>query len=198
MTRILQSLASVSILALACAPAFAQIPPVKPAPLSKQLPQGSGACSVQASCAEAAPAMVQSALGASPLAENLRYLTDSIGGRVTGSAPADRAASWGVQAFRSAGVDEVHTEKFSIPLSWSEGNTRVEILSPEPFPVHLVSIGWSPATPEGGITADIVDVGAGDEAGFARAGAAAKGAIVLVHSNLLVTWDDLLNEYDVD
>jgi len=198
MTRILQSLASISILALACAPAFAQIPPVKPAPLSKQLPQGSGACSVQASCAEAAPAMVQSALGASPLAENLRYLTDSIGGRVTGSAPADRAASWGVQAFRSAGVDEVHTEKFSIPLSWSEGNTRVEILSPEPFPVHLVSIGWSPATPEGGITADIVDVGAGDEAGFARAGAAAKGAIVLVHSNLLVTWDDLLNEYDVD
>jgi carboxypeptidase Q len=198
MRRNLVSLAFVASLVFCCAPVFGQIPPVKPAPLSKQLPQGTGACSVQASCAEAAPAMVQSAIGASPLAENLRYLTDSVGGRVTGSAAADRAASWGVQAFRNAGVDEVHTERFTIPVSWSEGNTRVEILSPEPFPVHLVSIGWSPATPEGGITADIVDAGMGDDAGFAKAGAAAKGAIVLVHSELLVTWDDLINEYDVD
>ena len=58
-----------------------------------------------------------------------------------------------------------------MPVGWSEGNTRVEVLAPEAFPVRLVSIGWSPATPEGGITANIVDVGFGDEAGFAKAGA---------------------------
>ena len=136
-------------------------------------------------------------MGASPLEENLRYLSDSIGGRVTGSAAADRAASWAVQAFRLSGVDEVHTEKYTIPLGWSEGATRLEILSPEPFPVRLVSIGWSPATPEGGITASVVDVGFGDEAGFAKAGAGVNGAIVLVHSNFLVTWDELVNEYDI-
>jgi hypothetical protein len=56
--------------------------------------------------------MIQSALGASPLEENLRYLTDTIGGRVTGSPAADRAAKWAVEAFRRAGVDDVHTEKF--------------------------------------------------------------------------------------
>ncbi|MFY9531911.1 MAG: M20/M25/M40 family metallo-hydrolase [Candidatus Acidiferrales bacterium] len=176
---------------------LAQIPPLKPAPLSKQVPSGTGACSVEKSCAEVTPGMIQSALGASPLEENLRYLTDSIGGRVTGSAAADRAAGWAVEAFRHAGVDEVHTEKFTVPVSWSEGHTRIEVLSPEPFPVRLVSIGWSPPTPEGGITADIVDAGAGDDAGFAKAGAAAKGAIVLIHSNLLETWDDLMNEYKV-
>jgi carboxypeptidase Q len=175
----------------------AQIPPIKPAPLSQQVPQGSGSCSVQKSCADLAPSMIQSALGPSPLEENLRYLSDTIGGRVTGTPAADRAADWGVQAFRHAGVDDVHTEKFTLPVGWSEGHTHLEILSPAPFPVRLVSIGWSPPTPEGGITADVVDAGMGDDAGFAKAGVAAKDAIVLIHSNFLVTWDDLSNEYTI-
>src|SRR5271155_3847507 len=176
---------------------FAQvIPKQPPTPLSKLVPpSGSGVCAVGKSCAEVAPVIIESALGASPLEENLRYLTDSIGGRVTGSATADRAVGWAVEAFRHTGVDEVLTEQFTVPVGWAEGPTRVEVLSPEPFRVRLVATGWSPPTPEGGITADVVDVGAGDAAGFAKAGAAAKNAIVLVHSNLLVTWDDLSNEY---
>ena len=44
---------------------LAQVAPVKPAPLSPQL-QGTGTCSVEKSCAELAPVMIQSALG--PLA----------------------------------------------------------------------------------------------------------------------------------
>jgi carboxypeptidase Q len=152
---------------------------------------------VEKSCADLAPLMIRSATGPSPLEENLRTLTDTIGGRVTGSPAAGRAVTWAVEALRRAGADEVHTEKFTVAAGWSEGQTRVEVLSPAPFPVRLVSGGWSPPTPEGGITADIVDVGAGDEAGFAKVGAAAKGAILLVHSTPLVTWDDLDREYDV-
>ena len=139
--------------------------------------------------------MIRSALGPSPIEENLRYLTDNIGGRLTGSSEADRAVGWAVEAFRHTGVDEVHTERFTIPVGWSEGRTHVEILAPTPFPVRLVSIGWSPPTPGGGITTDVVDVGVGDDAGFQRAGAASKGVIVLVHSNLLQSWEDLQSEY---
>jgi carboxypeptidase Q len=175
----------------------AQIPPPKPAPLSPQVPSGTGGCAIGKSCAELAPQMVQSALALSPLEDNLRYLTDTIGGRVTGSAAASRAALWAVEAFRRAGVDEVHIEKFTVPVGWSEGLTRIEILSADPFAVHAVSIGWSPATPEGGINADVVDVASGDDAGFASAGAPAKGAIVLVHSDFLVTWEDLDKEYKI-
>jgi Iap family predicted aminopeptidase len=47
----------------------------------------------------------------------------------------------------------------------------------------------------GGLTANIVDVGKGDEAGFTHAGAAAKGAILLVHTELLQTMDQLFGEY---
>ena len=175
-------------------PTSAQIPPSKPAPLA---PVGVGGCSVQKGCSELAPDMIQSALGASPLEQNLRYLTDTIGGRVTGSPAADRAVGWAVEAFRHAGVDDVHTENFSVAVGWSEGHTSVEVLSPEPFPVRAVSIGWSPAIPGDGISTDMVDVGAGDDAGFAKAGAAVKGSIVLVHQNILVTWEDLLGEYNV-
>jgi carboxypeptidase Q len=176
---------------------LAQIAPLEPAQLSKQAPSDAGGCSAEKRCTELVPDMIQSALGGSPLEENLRYLTDTIGGRVTGTPAADRAALWAVAALRHAGVNEVHTEKFTVPVSWSEGHTHVEVLSPESFPVRLVSIGWSLPTPEGGITADIADAGAGDDAGFAKAGATVKGAIVLIHSNLLETWDDLMNEYKV-
>ena len=173
----------------------AQIPPNKPAPLTP--PVGAGGCSVQKGCSELAPEMIQSALGPSPLEENLRYLTDTIGGRVTGSPAASRAAKWAVEAFRRAGVDDVHIEKFSVVVGWSEGHTRVEVLSPEPFPVRAVSIGWSPALPGDGVSTKVVDVGSGDDAGFAKVGAAANGSIVLVHQNILVTWEDLLGEYQV-
>jgi carboxypeptidase Q len=142
--------------------------------------------------------MIQSALGASPLEENLRYLTDSIGGRVTGSPEADRAVGWAVEALRHAGVDEVHTEKFTLPAGWSEGHTHAEVLAPAAFSLHLVSTGWSPPISEGGITADVADAGDGDDAGFAKLGAAANGAIVLIHTKTLATWKDLSDEYLID
>ncbi|MGH9734589.1 MAG: M20/M25/M40 family metallo-hydrolase [Candidatus Acidiferrales bacterium] len=176
----------------------AQIIPKQQTPLSKLKPPSSGAvCAPGRSCAEIAPQVIQAAEGPSPLAENLRYLTDTIGGRVSGSEAADKATGWAVEAFQHAGVDEVHTEKFTIPVGWSEGKTRVEVLAPAPFAVRLVSTGWSPPTPAGGITASIIDVGDGNAAAFAKAGTSANGAIVLVHSKILVTWDDLENEYAI-
>ncbi len=178
-------------------PASAQIPPAKPDPLAPKI-QGIGACSADPSaslCEEANPKIIANALGPSLLEENLRRLTDEIGGRVTGSAAMSRAVAWAVAAFRAAGVDDVHTEKYTIPLTWSEGATRLEVLSPAPFPVHLVSVGWSPPTLAAGLEANVVDVGEGGEPNFARAGATAKGAILLVHSEVGKTWQDLFNDY---
>ena len=178
--------------------AAAQLPPSQPDPLARMREAaGAQACSTDDSsaCAAAAPKIISSALGASPLAENLRRLTDEIGGRVTGSPAMARAVAWGIAGFRDAGVDEVHTEKFTVPVAWSEGNSHLEILSSAPFAVHLVSVGWSPATPTGGLEADLVDAGMGKEDDFARIAGAARGAILLVHSDILRTLDGLLAEY---
>src|ERR1700692_936276 len=112
------------------------------------------ACSAtgESLCAQVPPQIIQNEMGESPLAENLRRLTDEVGGRVSGSPAAARAVAWGVAAFRDAGID-VHTEKYTIPATWSEGATHLEVLSPAPFSVHLVSVAWTTGTSAGGLEA---------------------------------------------
>jgi carboxypeptidase Q len=180
-------------------PAAAQLPAAQPDPLARihAAAQGNAqACSATGDtlCEQVAPKIIANAQGDSPLAENLRRLTDEIGGRVTGTPAAARAVAWGVSAFHDAGVD-VHTEKYTIPATWSEGATRLEVLSPAQFSAHLVSVAWAPATPAGGIEAGVIFAGEGTEADFARIGSQASGGILLVHSQLLRMWDDLFQEY---
>ena len=127
-----------------------------------------------------------------PLQENLRVLTDEIGGRVPGTPAMDRAVQWGANAFKATGADSVHTEQFTIPVSWAEGDTQVSVVAPVKFLVRAHSIAWGP--PLKPTTARVVDVGMGTAAEFAQADDIV-GAIVLVHSNVLKTWDDLFEEY---
>src|SRR5579864_9276796 len=70
----------------------AQTLPPQQDPLKKILAAGqaagqNGACSAsgESLCEEAAPKIIANALGPSPLYENLRRVTDEIGGRQTGS-----------------------------------------------------------------------------------------------------------------
>jgi len=138
-------------------------------------------------------AVMQQALKPStPLQENLRVLTDEIGGRVPGTPAMQKAIQWGVDAFKAAGADSVHTEEFTLPASWAEGNTDVNVVAPVKFHVRAQSIAWSPALKA--TTARVVDVGMGTADEFAKAGDI-SGAIVLAHSEVLKTWEDLFNEY---
>ena len=180
---------------VALPPAFAQFPPVKDS--LSPIPSGQSAATCSAtdasSCAQAAGKILPIVMGPSPMEENLRRLTDEIGGRVTGTPEMAKAVAWALAAFRAEGV-EVHTEKWTLPVTWSEGNTRLEMLGPITFPVRLTAEGWSPATPAGGIEAHLVDVGYGSAEEFAKAGAAIHGGILLVHSDISSTWTDLFNE----
>jgi carboxypeptidase Q len=178
-------------------PAAAQIPSVKTDTLHPGQPaQGAAGCSTTeaSSCAQAAAKITPIIMGESPLEENLRRLTDGIGGRVTGSEEMAKAVEWGVAGFRAAGVD-VHTEKYMLPFAWSEGETRLEVTGADRFPVSLVSLGLSPATPAGGFEGVLVNIGGGTEADFARAGSSVKGAILIVHTEVSYTWVDLFSEY---
>jgi carboxypeptidase Q len=178
-------------------PASAQLPPGQKDPLNPaQVSKSSMACSVSdtSSCAQAAAKILPIVMGPSPMEENLRRLTDEIGGRVSGTPQMAKAIEWGVAAFRAAGID-VHTEEYTLPVTWSEGDTRLELLGPVKFSLRLKSEGWSPAIPAGGIEATVVDVGYGTDDDFAKSGKAFKGAILLVHTDLGSTWADLFNEY---
>jgi carboxypeptidase Q len=173
----------------------AQLPPAKNPLAPAQNPSSAG-CSTadSSSCVQVASKLLPIVMGPSPMEENLRRLTDEIGGRVTGSAEMAKAVEWAVAAFRAAGID-VHTEKYTLPVTWSEGETRLELLGPVKFPIRLKSTGWSPATPRGGIDANVIDVAYGTEDDFAKVAAPLKGAVLLVHSDIGSTWADLFNEY---
>ena len=136
---------------------------------------------------------------------NLLELTDEIGGRIPGTIAMERAIRWGMEKFKAAGADEVHTEDFSIAHGWSEGSTRIvaKLLSkrgetvhrnelPAEFALRAVSLGWGPTAQLTKL--DVVDVGAGSHEDFARAGDL-QGKAVLVHSEPMKTWEDLFGEY---
>jgi carboxypeptidase Q len=152
--------------------------------------------------------VIQAALEPSSLESNLHRLTDEIGGRVPGTLAMQHAVQWGVQAFAAAGADSVHTEGFTIPNSWAEGDTQITAttayqVSPtkvgggtvlSSFRVRAVSVAWAPAlAPVKHVP--VVDVGDGKEADFTKAGDI-SGKLVLVHTTVLKTWDDLFAEYE--
>ncbi len=116
----------------------------------------------------------------------------------------ERAIDWGVQSFKAAGADSVHTEEFKIPNSWAEGATEFTVqasgnadskgpASPTQFRVRCVSVAWAPALTATKHVA-VVDIGEGHSADFAKAGDIA-GKILLVHSKVLASWEDLFAEY---
>jgi Zn-dependent M28 family amino/carboxypeptidase len=100
----------------------AQIAPIQP-PSQWKVPNGGGACSVEKSCADLAPAMIQSALRSPALEENLRYLMRAAGAAV-GSTQDAKRTEWAAAALRKADVDEVHTEKFKIPADPAHAQTK--------------------------------------------------------------------------
>ncbi|MGD0513766.1 MAG: hypothetical protein ABSA29_10745 [Terriglobales bacterium] len=137
--------------------------------------------------------VIAEALKPSPLETNLQRLTDQIGGRVPGTLAMRQAVDWGVAAFKAAGAESVHTENFTIQASWGEGFTRMSVSSPEKFDVRVVSMAWAPAL-AAHQDVPIIDVGEGKPEDFAKAGNV-TGALLLVHSNEMATWDDLFAEY---
>jgi Zn-dependent M28 family amino/carboxypeptidase len=137
--------------------------------------------------------VMDEAMKPSPLEDNLRRLTDEVGGRIPGTPAMERAVRWGVEAFRAAGADSVTTESFPMPISWSEGATRVEVVSPSRFRVRAVSLAWAPPIAVAR-RARVVDVGEGSKEEFSKAGDI-RGAVVLIHSETMKSWDDLFAEY---
>ena len=95
--------------------------------------------------------------------EDLEYLSDHIGGRVTGSEPAREAIAWAAGRMSAAGLKNVHTEPFPVKRGWTRGSASAEIVSPAHRRLSVTSFGWAASTPAGGIEADVVRVELGRE-----------------------------------
>ena len=108
--------------------------------------------------------------------EDLAWLCDHIGHRLSGSPQLDQAIAWAQDRMKAAGLSNVHVEPVLVP-HWVRGLERAEMLAPLPQPLNILGLGGSVGTPEGGLTADVVVVGSFDE--LEKLGESVKGKIVL-------------------
>ena len=93
-----------------------------------------------------------------PSMNALSELTDGIGGRLTGSPAYVRSTEWAAAKFRSYGIENVRLEPFTIEAGWQRGRASGAMLSPLARPLNVVSVGWAPSTPAGGVEGAVVMV----------------------------------------
>src|SRR5215475_12648511 len=102
MRRVFQAIAGLAMVLAIGSEAMAQVSQKKD-PLASSAQANAAGCSTTdaSSCAQAAAKIIPQVMGPSPLEENLRRLTDEVGGRVSGSSEMAKAVDWAVAAFRA-------------------------------------------------------------------------------------------------
>jgi len=137
--------------------------------------------------------------GDTPMLRDLEQLTDVIGGRATGSPANLRAVEWAMARFQEAGVS-AKREPFRMPTRWLERAASATVQGGSGagavrFTPRVAAMPFSKGTSAAGVSAPLVDAGIGDSAAFARLGAAARDAFVLVEQGELKDVDGLFKEY---
>ncbi|MEK6636729.1 MAG: M20/M25/M40 family metallo-hydrolase [Pseudomonadota bacterium] len=114
-------------------------------------------------------------------------LTTEIGPRMPGTEAEARARDWAVKKLVSLGFKNVRIETFDMPV-WVRGTETAEIVSPFPQKLIVTALGNSAATPEGGLTAQVVAFGSLAELEDASA-ESVKGKIVFITHRMRATQD---------
>lgn len=92
----------------------------------------------------------------------LETLTDTIGGRITGSPESQATAELILRALKEAGFENAHFEEYELASVWRHGRATAEMISPLNRSLYIGSYGWVPGTP-GPIEVPVADFGAPGE-----------------------------------
>ncbi len=133
-------------------------------------------------------------LAETPLEADLKHLTDTIGGRPTGSLANLASVDWALGRFQEAGV-ETWTEGFTMPELWLEKSATGSITGEAGFSVRLAAMPYSVGTGEETVEAPLLDGGRGSEEDLAALGDSIEGAFLLVETEPLEDVPGLFREY---
>lgn len=92
--------------------------------------------------------------------EWLDYLSNQIGGRLSGSLNAERAVEWTKEELEKLGLDKVWLQPVMVP-KWVRGTPEFAFIETEPgktLNVNICALGGSIATPALGIKASVIEV----------------------------------------
>lgn len=106
---------------------------------------------------------------------SLRYLCDDLGSRFGGSASEHAAAEFLLEKMRAYGLRDAHLEEFPV-YTWERGACELRLTAPVERAISAIAMPFAPA---GDLAGELIDVGEGETADFARAGDAVRGKIVL-------------------
>ena len=109
----------------------------------------------------------------------LERLTDTVGGRVTGSPQLRAASELILSALKDAGYANAHFEEAPLESRWQRGPASGRILAPIDRPILVGSYSWVPGTP-GEIAMPLVDLGAPASLDRMPPADRVRGAAVLV------------------
>src|SRR6266404_5122268 len=112
------------------------------------------------------------------LKAKLKYLTENIGPRLTGSAKLDEASHWTAEQFKAAGLSNVHLEDWTIANNWTRGPATGRLVAPTEQSLTLATAGWSPST-NGPVRGPVVGVRVEKTEDLEQYKGKLKGAIVL-------------------
>lgn len=107
----------------------------------------------------------------------LDHLSNKIGGRLSGSANAEKAVQYTKTQLETLGLDKVYLQEVMVP-KWVRGEKETAYIQEGKTKTHvpICALGGSVATPKNGLTAEVVEVHSIEE--LARLGDKLKGKIV--------------------
>ena len=116
----------------------------------------------------------------SQVMQTLSYLTDVIGGRLTGSPNMKRSNDWTRDTMKKWGLQNASVEPWgTFGRGWSLKSFSAQIVEPQVFPVIAYPKAWSPST-KGAVTSEIIYLDIKTEADFAKYKGKLNGKIVMV------------------
>jgi hypothetical protein len=97
--------------------------------------------------------------------------------------------------FRAAGLVNVRSEPYTVPILWLPGPESGAVIRPNGRTLAVAALPFSSGTGPAGVEAEIVSVGQGEESDFARFKNGLLGHWVLIETTPMRTNDDLDAEY---
>ncbi|MDD5544933.1 MAG: M20/M25/M40 family metallo-hydrolase [Acidobacteriia bacterium] len=114
----------------------------------------------------------------SEVMQNLEYLTDMIGPRLTGSDRLKKANDWTLKRFEEYGCTDGHLENWSFGLGWERISATGRIVEPNGLPLTIASYGWAPST-NGTVTGKLVYVNIQKEEDFDKYRGQLRGKFII-------------------
>jgi len=112
--------------------------------------------------------------------EYLTELSDEVGARVTGTPSGQRSIDWGLAKMKAIGLQNVHTEKWSMWKGWTRGKAEAELLAPIRHRLTIDAMGWTGSTPANGVEAEVITANLFDLDEEIRTVGKFRGKIVLM------------------